>query len=414
MINVINILAIFAAFSAQSHNDSAAVQNQPLAAAEKPVADKAETEQNAGGFDDPFFSQDADIKDTHADTKWQDEQALAKQVQQFVQKKSLLKQYRALFKHKFFKLTLKARGLASVQQVNDTTDDGFAFSQVRLVMRGKLDQGFFYKGQFDVSRSPALVDAILGYEAFPFLKLSIGRMKPAFSREYLTSRSRIDFADRAQVVQVLAPARSQGLQVSGSLLGEGLEYTFGAFDAAAMQQFDFACGLLYSGRLVLNPLRTRLMQQSLNLSLGFSGSYGRSEAKDFSEHQSLRELADWSGERLVLGTDGQFKIAGLRLVWEYIYGRLRSSGAGQNWVQVNGGYASLIYALIPDVLEMMLRYDALQTSLDPMLSQFAIVGLRVYATDFFRVQLNYAWGPQQGRNESWSPNQLRAAFQFDL
>lgn len=409
MINIINILATISLASANSAAASPALQHH----APTP-ADKGEVQSAEDGFNDPFFSQNADINDTQADTHWQNEQELAKQVQQFVKKKSLLKQYRAMVKHKSFKLTLKARGLATVQQINDTSDDGFSFSQVRLVMRGQLDDGFSYKGQIDVSRSPALIDAILTYAAFPFLKFSIGRMKPPFSREYLTTRSRIDFADRAQVVQLLSPDHSQGLRISGSLLGEGLEYALGAYHAPAMQQMDFGRSLLYSGRLVLNPLRTRIMQQDVNLSLGFSGSYGRSEAKDFSDHLSLHELADWSGERMLIGADGQFKFAELRLVWEYIYGRLRSTPQQAHWVQVNGAYASLIYTLLPERLEMMLRYDALQTSLDPMLSQFAIVGLRVYATDFFRVQLNYAWGPQQGRNESWSPNQLRAAFQFDL
>lgn len=396
------------------NQDATAPKPSNATAAPVAPAEAKATTDGDDAFADPFFADGADITKTAPDTTWQNDAEIAKQAQRFVHKKSLLKQYRAVAKHRALNLTLLARGLASVQQYNDTRDDGLSFIELRAVLQGTLDYGFSYKGQMDFSRSPAVVEAVLNYKVSPLLKLSVGQMKPPFSREHLTPNGRIHFADRAQAVRLLNPGYNIGLRLSGSVLNEAIVYILGAYNGADMTQLDYGRGLFYAGRVVVTPLRLKPMGVRLELSLGANAAYGYAEHLDFSKHLALRELGDWRGHRDMAGVDANLRLGDAWLSGEFLYAALRSDTAISSDVRAQGGYAELGYSLLPDRFALMLRYDALKTSLDPALSQFAIVGLRFYLTDFARVQLNYAWGPEHGRSEGWSSNQLLAAFQLEL
>ncbi len=109
-------------------------------------------------------------------------------------------------------------------------ENGFSVANFRLNMRGNLDGGFGYMLQTSFTRSPAILDAALRYEAAPALTVTAGAFKAPFSSEFLTSAADIDFVNRSQVVSALVPGRQIGVQASGRAGDSGLHYAVGAFN----------------------------------------------------------------------------------------------------------------------------------------------------------------------------------------
>lgn len=78
-----------------------------------------------------------------------------------------------------------------------------------------------------------------------------GHQKLPVSPEWLTSPSKLDFVERASLVEALAPGRDWGVSVLGEI-GRALEYQAGVFQGDGSQQRTRA-GTTFAGRLVLKP-----------------------------------------------------------------------------------------------------------------------------------------------------------------
>jgi hypothetical protein len=314
-------------------------------------------------------------------------------------------------------LLLKSRLLVSVQSDQDTRSDGFELLQLRAVVSGALDGGFAYYTQVEAASSPALVDAYVSYHPVPWIGLTLGRMKMPFAKEYLTSRTSLSFVDRSEIVLLTALKRGIGAQLSGGLLDKRLNYNLGVYNGTDMQAMDWGRQFLGAARIEAIPFQTALGHFKLSLAVGANAAYGMAEKLVFSQVAVLGDVGSFEGARALTGADMTLHIGPAWIAAEGIYGHYESRISPLTF-DVSGGYAELGATLLPDRFDIMLRYDALWVPHTDSFNQFVIAGLRVFATEFFTVQLNYAWGfgTQSGQPQGiyWSRNQLIAAFQLLL
>ena len=362
--------------------------------------------------DDPFFSSDLDGAFDNVDTEWQNEQEIEQSTKAFVGPPSPFATYKSLVKHEEISLTLRTRVLASVQELRDTRDDGFELRQLRATVSGQLGD-LSYFSQVEAAQAPALVDAYVTYLPVAALGLSVGRMKMPFSREFLISRPDLTFIDRAEIVLAAAPTRSTGAMLLGGFFDQRLRYQLGAYQSGGLDELEWGRRLLYVGRVSGTPLRLDALGRRWAVELGVNAAYADQEQLDLSSITPLAELGVIDGRRILAGADLHLQLGPAWLTAEGIYGRYqRLDEPAENAPWVAGGFAEAGAELVRDVVGVMLRYDALYAAHRDRYNQFVIVGTRVDPTEFFRIQLNYAWGT--GGASFWSRNQVIACFQLTL
>ncbi|MFH1807913.1 MAG: porin [Pseudomonadota bacterium] len=373
-------------------------------------------EDPAAAVDDPFFSGDLDHAFDDVDTEWKDDQEVATETRTFVGPPSPLAAYRALVKHDAISLLLKTRILASVQEVPDTRSDGFQIRQLRAVVSGKLGHGFDYYTQIDAASSRPLIDAIIGWGPIDALKLSLGQMKTPFSGEFLISRPDLSFIERSEAQLAISANRSVGAQLSGHFLDQHLSYRAGVFNGEGFDALEWGRSLLYVGRVQAVPLDLHLRSQNFQWTVAINAAYGPRAILELGDIRPLSLAGTLDGSRLLAGADSRLQLGPVWLAGEWLYGLYdgHSSTRGTTSFFATGGYGEAGMSLVPGTVDIMVRYDALYASVSEVYTQFILFGVRVFATDFLRIQLNYAWGPGYGTSSYWSPNQLQAAFQLLL
>lgn len=374
--------------------------------------DAAASSQPASQPRDPFFDQDIDQAFKSVDTEWKDKAEVEKETSVFVGPPPPYSVLKKLLNHGVLDVRLKLRILGGVQAEHDTRRDGFEFQQVRAQAGGRLDK-FFYHLQVDAVASPVVVDALIGYQPWRALGFAIGRTKVPFSGEYLVDDTQIEFAERSEIVNAVAPKRQIGMQLDGAVASSRVRYRIGAYNGADMRQLDWARRLLYAGRIEGTPLKLDFKSQQVGLDLGVNGAFGWAERIDFSALAPFAPVGPWAGSRLLAGADGRLRLGPAWLAGESIFANYSGDetiGARSFWAW--GGYAEVGAQLLPRVVEIKVRYDALYATSSERYNQFIIGGITVFPTEFLRVHLDYAWGT--GRGIFWSPHQVLACFQLLL
>jgi hypothetical protein len=183
----------------------------------------------------------------------------------------------------------------------------------------------------------AYLELALGKDHF----LRAGHFKVPVTREFLTSASKIDFAERSMLASGMAPGRDWGVMFGGKL-GElhGLEYLIGGFAGDGWSE-NFRSEATGAARLVL--------EVSSKLEIGASGSLGAVEADTEDplltpEPHSLRgrSASEWSffrrvhvdGQRRRLGADMQLVAGPLTLRGEVLQAREERKGQGSTFLDL--------------------------------------------------------------------------------
>ena len=178
-------------------------------------------------------------------------------------------------------------------------NDGFRARSARLRLDGQAE-GISYVVQTDFASSSPLLDAFVQIPLADRLRLRGGLFKTPYSAELLSPRPRIRFAERARVVNALAPARQAGVQLSGDLTAEESDAqvtaTLGAFNGTRGLSPNDNDNLLYLGRLNgMVPLGTG------ELSIGASGGYSIDDQVTIPSTDP-----EFSGTRFLFQADAQY------------------------------------------------------------------------------------------------------------
>jgi phosphate-selective porin OprO and OprP len=229
--------------------------------------------------------------------------------------------------------------------------DAFDIRRARLDLKGAVTPWFTYRVQADLADKPKLIDAYGEIRIADYFIITAGQFKIPFSLENLTSSNKLEFIDRAQVVEALV-ARSKdvvgnqngrdiGLQVSGSLLKVNdlplLEYRLGLFNGSGINVSDTANSAKdLSGRLILSPFR------GFSVGGSFYSGWDKAIKPDVAGHSQARNR---------FGAEASYSAGRLSLKGEYISGKDGKTSRG-------GGYIQAAYFVVPQKLQLGAKYDA--------------------------------------------------------
>jgi len=177
-------------------------------------------------------------------------------------------------------------------------NDGFRVRSTRLRFGGNAES-LQYAVQTDFASSSILLDAFARLPLTDQLRMTAGIFKTPFSAEILTPRPNLLFAERARVVNNVAPNRQAGVSLSRTLVPDRLTARVGAFNGTSGLQPPPSDPLLYVGRL-----SGRLPVSTGELELGTNAAYS---IDDDTPLFGLGRPA-FSGTRVLFGADARLDI----------------------------------------------------------------------------------------------------------
>jgi len=302
--------------------------------------------------------------------------------------------------------------------------DGFEVFDARLSFAGKVGIVFdyFVQGEFDdVQNRFRLLDASL---TLPLrgnlLKLTFGQFKAPFGHEELENKKDIQFIERSQVTNALAPDRQVGLQLSGAALDGRLSYWGGLSNGNGRDVENDNDSFLYAVRAQFNTIGDVEFYEDLVVQVGASFAVSTDSSIDVlpvpvptnaSSDQSLESFASFRGQRVLWGLDLMASYRGLFLNGEYLRADfdvdpvsvplgtlivngspvpLPSTNLSAEGFYVEGGYS------LWGAVEALVRYDQFDPALGPPSapdrSKFLILGLNLYPGFYAKIGIQYAFG----------------------
>lgn len=301
---------------------------------------------------------------------------------------TLLQKFRENFKKDYLSigLLLQTRGDFQIRR-SFGGNNGFSIGNMRVNLKGKLDEGFGYFLQANFINSPAILDARLSYEVSPQLGIDAGLFKSPFSHEYLTGAASLDLIGRSQVVNALAPKRQIGVQLRGPLGGSGkTSYAAGIFNGNGYGGNDNDNGaFLVTGRIAAK-LQPGSASQEKGLEIGGNIAFSKDDGLRFS---GIAGGARFSGDRVLYGgdlryTNGKWLLAG-EIIGSNFDGSFGSTVAD---VDPYGFHATAGYNLSRRS-QVLARFDSFRSGGTQDDSDFLIFGLNLWPTEATKLQLNY-------------------------
>ncbi|TVR04525.1 MAG: hypothetical protein EA398_01870 [Deltaproteobacteria bacterium] len=240
-----------------------------------------------------------------------------------------------------FGLTLRGRVQTRAtwrDREGEDADILFKVRRARMVLLGDLPEqslSLYIQlglGSSDIERDNPipLRDAVVTWTGLRDASVRAGQMKVPFSRERMISSSALQLADRSAVNAELSLDRDVGLQVYSSDLfglGQRLGYQLGVFGGEGRNRAAAGTGLLYAGRLQVQPLGAfpdAMLEADLSrspvprLSLGVAGGYNVETRRARSTHGAFLEDG-WAFDTLHAAADLMFKWRGLSVQAETIW-----------------------------------------------------------------------------------------------
>lgn len=255
--------------------------------------------------------------------------------------------------------------------------------------------------------SAKLLDGYISREFSPYLTVTAGQGKVPFTRQFLTSYTRLQFVGVSIAADRFNENRQPGVWVSGNV-GGALSYTAGAFNGEGINTADQNGNLLKVARLVWTPLGAYpLAESSLDfpeeprLALG-GGVLSKTEGEDEDAADLLR-----------FSLEAAFKLQGFGAVGEYFHERAEPD-QGETY-STEAWYAQASYALRSGY-ELALRYSAIQPDVPdaPGVEQTekGLAFNRYFDGHDVKLQAEYLWLHDQIVDTS--DQKLRLQFQVSI
>ena len=325
---------------------------------------------------------------------------------------------------------LQIRDTALVPEAGGAASQEIAIRRARLFLSGNvlsprleyLVQLAFAKVDFEPDSASPLYDAYVTSTYFRDLNVRIGQFRVPFGRARLISAFSLLMVDRSPATVELNLDRDVGIQVSSSdLFGLGgrVGYQLGVFGGEGRNRLGGGPGLLYVGRVQLNPLgdpdepfegdlsRSRRPR----VSLGVSGAYNENTVRQRSTTGPTFTLG--GVDYMHAAADLSFKWAGFSLLAEGMWRdtpgpRVRTGGDVTEHTRSAWGYFAQAGAALTDRLEVAARWSHVVPlgATDPAVREDheAGAGLTFHAhRRALKVQTDYAYlfgdAAEQGRHQ---------------
>lgn len=262
-------------------------------------------------------------------------------------------------------------------------EDGFSIPNSRLILQGEFDSGWGYLFATNFSNSPALLDGKLYYRITDNLAVDAGLMKAPFSAEYLIFGGDIDFVNRSQVVNALAPQRQIGTQLRGTAGAGAWNWAVGVFNGNRPQEnVNDNPKFLWAGRLAWTPHSFRDEETGSMLEVAISLASSRDDNVDLLSGR----LPGFMGDRELLGWDLRFTRKRWLVSAETILARLDPVAGDRiepDGFHVTAGYRPTRRS------QVLLRLDKLSPDAAGPDSEWVIAGYNFWPTKVTEFQANY-------------------------
>jgi len=267
--------------------------------------------------------------------------------------------------------------------LGEPNGDAFRARSARVRLGGEVNT-LQYVVQTDFTSPSVLLDAFARLPLTNRLRLTAGLFKAPFSAEILTSRPDIRFAERARVVNGLAPARQAGVTLGGPVLPDRLSVTVGAFNGTSGLTPNDNDHFLYVGRVQGQiPVGANQIQVGTNAAYSIDDDVGLSRLG----------RPDYAGTRFLFGVDAGYETERWFAEGELETARLDPDDEEADLTQSSdpfGFYLAGGVNVTPDH-QLLARFDQFDPDVPGQISpddQFTL-GYNYEPSSVLRVVLNY-------------------------
>lgn len=301
---------------------------------------------------------------------------------------SLDEELEAYLKRDYFNLNMLIQAGARFSLYDDDFQGGRTFeaTNARIIIRGDLDKGFFYKIAINAVSDPVLLDAYVGYRFNESLSIATGAMKPTQTLDFMPDPGSTDFIDRAKMTGLLVSSREIGVSASGNI--GGFYYYTGVFNGTRLKTNNnsrlYGIGRLQYTIYDIIPA---------SVQLGLSASHGDSPGIRTGSNGPFLE-----GTRSLLGAD--LRIESERMIWaaEYLAGELQVVGLAGEKELISGYYFTYGYAVSQDLM-LLGRWQTWSYREADIRENMLTIGTNIIATGLVSFQLNAdAYFPPEAKN----------------
>lgn len=262
----------------------------------------------------------------------------------------------------------------------------FDIRRFKLVADGTvLSKKFGYKLQGDVSSGFKTEEIFINYKVAAPLIVQFGQFKPPQARQELTGSGRQLFTERSLANDTFNLDRDQGIQAAGTFAGKLIDYRIGVFNGNGPNVSNPDDNNMIAGRIDVNPLGSYKLDEAGWTSdkplLNIGGSFAREKVtgvdvgNKFSTDNDVLDVAlnldsltattfttaygnDLTWLLWTANTNATW--LGATLAAEY-YHLNANPQLGADW-DADGYYLQAGYQVIPQTLELAVRYTAVEST----------------------------------------------------
>jgi phosphate-selective porin len=259
------------------------------------------------------------------------------------------------------------------EKVGNSNRSSFDIVRARLAVSGTaLNNEFAYMLQTDLvgdpglstgtndagSRSPELKDAWIQWNACDWASARMGQFKTAVSRQYNTSSSKLQFADRSIASETFDLGRQGGISGRWSLMDDDLVVSAGMFNGQSTGEGINSGGVdtRQTGIVGLRWAATGEMDAYEEGDVNYTEDMALNFGAAIALAQATNDLAGGDFDFYDLSVDGNYKSHGLSIHGEFYSGQINPDNDSTN-ITPRGFYTQVGYFLTPKKWEIAARYS---------------------------------------------------------
>ena len=254
----------------------------------------------------------------------------------------------------------------------DGYSSSFAVRRARLELKGTMFRSWLkYAITYELADTAGdndskFKDVYLNFARYEAASIYAGQYKVPFSMQELTSDTRQQFVDRS-ITNLYAPARDQGVAVTGLFLEKKLGYAAGVFNGGGETRRQDDQGLMYVGRIWYDPLgEFKLSEGTVDASdehdLHFGMAYRTGEV---ARGTLTADIFENPNDQSAWNLEAAWRWKRLAATAEYFQqtNEFSNPTVGPD-VDQTGWHAQFAFAAIPKKLELGVRYALLDGNTD--------------------------------------------------
>jgi len=278
-----------------------------------------------------------------------------------------------------FNVLMQASGVYSLNDDDFQGGRSFTVNNARLSLRGDWGSGFYYRLYMNFVRTPGLLDAFIGYEFDPRLRIQVGAMKPGQNLDYILSPVDIDFIDRSVITNLLTRSREIGVAATGDF--GRFSYYAGLFNGTGLS-FDNDNRFYGIGRLQYQVVG----DDWGDLKIGASGSTGRTE-----DVQSGNAGPILMGRRDIWGGDVRWDTGRWLFAADYLRGRLETTESPDRAETISGYHLTLGYFFVEETTQLVIRWQDWEYHQRGIEENQFTAGINHHFDEMFALRVNFDW-----------------------